>query len=104
MPHFPKPFFRPKKNRWSVQLDGKQVVLGTDRDEAFRRYHELMAERAKGEKRKPEPAAPLSVAGVLDQFLDWLSHRVAEGTKAERTYAWYLKYLQSFVRHADEGG
>ena len=27
MAHFPKPFFRPKKNRWYVQLDGKQITL-----------------------------------------------------------------------------
>ena len=31
MPHFPKPFFRRKKDRWYVQLDGKQINLGSDR-------------------------------------------------------------------------
>jgi len=31
IPHFPKPFFRPKKNRWFVQLDGKRLNLGPDR-------------------------------------------------------------------------
>ena len=33
MAHFPKPFFRPKKNRWYVQLDGKQIkeIIDTGR-------------------------------------------------------------------------
>ena len=42
MQRFPKPFFRKTRNRWTVQLHGKQVNLGPDRDEAFRRYYELM--------------------------------------------------------------
>ena len=42
----PEPFFRPKKNRWYVQLGGKQINLGPDEVAAFRRYHEIMAQRA----------------------------------------------------------
>lgn len=61
MPHFPKPFFRPAKNRWYVQLDGKHVNLGPDRDAAFERCHALMADRAKPQ---PGPAAsPVSPPG-----------------------------------------
>jgi integrase len=98
MPHFPKPFFRPKKDRWYVQLNGKHVNLGTDRDSAFERYHALMAQRAKA---RPAPAAPLAsphplVITVLDEFLIWLAKRVEEGTKAQRTYDWYEQYLNSF--------
>ncbi|MBY0459397.1 MAG: hypothetical protein K2V38_18890 [Gemmataceae bacterium] len=26
----PEPFFRPKKNRWYVEIDGKHVNLGPD--------------------------------------------------------------------------
>ena len=43
MPHFPKPFYRPKRDLWYVQLNGKQINLGRDKDEAFRRYHQLLA-------------------------------------------------------------
>lgn len=91
MPHFPKPFFRPKKNRWYVQLDGKHVNLGSDRDEAFRLYHEVMANR-----KQPIPVvAPSSepfLIEILDAFLDWcLKHR------AERTHETYKERLEEFL-------
>ena len=35
MKRFSQPFFRPKKNRWYVQLDGKQINLGPDETEAW---------------------------------------------------------------------
>lgn len=44
MPHFPKPFFRKSRSLWYVELDGKQVNLGPDREAAFKRYHQFMAE------------------------------------------------------------
>jgi integrase len=93
MPHFPKPFYRPKKRRWYVQLGGKHVNLGPDRDEAFRRYHELMAGRGDppAETVAPPPDAGLVCAG-LDAFLDW-----CQKNKAARTYEWYRAYLQSFL-------
>jgi integrase/recombinase XerC len=98
MRHFPKPFFRPKKDRWYVQLDGKQINLGSDRDAAFERYHALMAGRS--QPRTAPAVLPASdqalVITVLDEFLDWLARRVEEGTKATRTYDWYEQYLNSF--------
>jgi hypothetical protein len=42
MPKFPKPFFRTARNAWFVQVAGKQVNLGPDRDKALRSYHNLM--------------------------------------------------------------
>lgn len=44
MPHFPKPFFRSDRAMFYVQLRGKQINLGPDRDAAFRRYGELIAQ------------------------------------------------------------
>ena len=41
MPHFPKPFFKKGRGVWYVEIDRKQINLGPDRDEAFRRYHQL---------------------------------------------------------------
>ena len=98
MPHFPKPFFRPKKGRWYVQLDGKHVNLGPDEGEAFRRYRALMAERDRKAPAAPEPDYPF-VAVVIDEFTAWLRGRVADGTKARRTLRWYERYLASFLRH-----
>jgi hypothetical protein len=43
MPKFPKPFFRAACKSWFVQVAGKQINLGTDREAAMRRYHELMS-------------------------------------------------------------
>src|SRR5213078_4008018 len=54
-----QPFFRPSRNTWFVQLDGKQINLGPDEGAAFTRYYEL---------------------------------------KAQRTYAWYFTYVQSFTK------
>ena len=89
MPHYPKPFFRAPRGLWYVQIHGRQVNLGPDRDEAFRRYHDLMA-RGRDE---PEPATGDAVVSVLDAFLDWCQKH-----RAPRTYDWYRDYLQSFAR------
>jgi hypothetical protein len=35
MPRYPKPFFRKSRQLWYVQLAGRQVNLGPDRDAAF---------------------------------------------------------------------
>jgi hypothetical protein len=89
MPQYPKPFFRAPRGLWYVQLDGKQINLGPDRDEAFRRYHDLMA------RRRDEPGAPVgdSVLAILDAYLGWCQEH-----RARRTYDWYRDYLQSFGR------
>jgi integrase/recombinase XerC len=96
MPHFPKPFFRPKKNRWYVQLDGKHFNLGPDRDQAFDRYHKIMADR-----KQPVPVAALSseplLVEILDAFLDWcLKHR------AKRTYEAYKERIEELLPSLDD--
>ncbi|HEX4608637.1 MAG TPA: hypothetical protein VH092_10575 [Urbifossiella sp.] len=76
MAHFPKPFFRPKKNRWYVQLDGKQVNLGPDEAAAVRRYNEVMAERGKPAPVVVATTSDPALSAVLDEFLTWcLRHR-----------------------------
>jgi integrase len=94
MPKFPKPFFRTARRAWFVQVAGKQINLGPDRDAAFGRYHELMG--------RPKPAAqPVTadtVLSVLDAFLDWCQRH-----KAGRTYDWYRGYLESFARTVPSG-
>jgi integrase len=94
MPHYPRPFFRAPRGLWYVQLGGRQVNLGPDRDEAFRRYHDLMA-RGRDEA---EPATGDAVVSVLDAFLDWCQKH-----RAVRTYDWYRDYLQSFASSIPRG-
>ena len=68
MARFPKPFFKKARGVWYVEIHRKQINLGPDREEAFRKYHELMAEA-----REPSPADGRSAAllEIVDAFLDW---------------------------------
>lgn len=100
---FPQPYFRAQRGTRCVQLGGKQITLGEDRDEALREYHRLMAER--GQDVSSESASTPGTAAththvvtILDSYLDWLLKRVEEGTKGRRTYRWYHRYLQDFVK------
>lgn len=86
MPRFPKPWFRKDRNSWFVQLDGKQHNLGPDRELAFKRYHDLMAQPKK--RKVPSETVP----AVIDLFLDW-----CEKNRAKRTYEWYQVRCQAFV-------
>ena len=77
MPHFPKPFSKRGSGVWYVEIDRKQVNLGPDRDEAFRRY-QLMAQP------QPKRVAADSSLSDVNAFLDWRSkHRATD------TYLWY---------------
>jgi len=91
MPHYPKPFYRQSRGLWYVQLHGKQVNLGPDREAAFQEYHRLMA--------LPPAVLPVSqkaspyLAELCDEFLDWVSHN-----RAPATYQWYRERLQQLIR------
>jgi integrase len=85
---FPKPFFRKSKQAWYVQFGKHQHSLGKDREEAFRRYRELLLHE---EGKPPRPDRSYTVAEVADLFLDW-----SERHNDERTYDWYRSFLQSF--------
>ncbi len=103
--HTPKPFYRPKKNRWYVQLDGKHINLGSDEKQALARYHEIMAQRANTNsttKPSSNPSDHPFLISIYDQYLDWLSKRVDEGSKQQRTFVWYQTYIQSFIRFENE--
>ena len=43
-----------------VQVDGRQINLGADREVAFRQYHQLMQQPT------PAVALPISVASIVD--------------------------------------
>lgn len=41
----PEPFFRALRGLWYVQFGKKQINLGPDEEQAWAKYHELMALR-----------------------------------------------------------
>lgn len=113
MAHFPKPFFRDSRQLWYVQLDGRQVNLGRDKDSAFRTYHSLMANRT-----EPSPTPPpnstglastaptplltdavgITVVEILDQFLTWV-----QANRSPHTYRWYKDRINSFCNAIANG-
>ncbi len=88
MPHFAKPWLR-KGRGWYLQLNGKQIKLGKDREAAFTRYHKLMQEQKEVQAEKAESD---SVLGIFETFLEWCSRY-----RSPDTYEWYQKHLQSFA-------
>jgi integrase len=90
----PQPWFREGKGAWYVCIDGKQHSLGKDRDEAYRRYHLLMAGVDRREaKAKPEPKAKpkpkrtppaqqeaLTVKRLVERYLADAERRLAKST------------------------
>ncbi|HEX8199235.1 MAG TPA: hypothetical protein VF590_02020, partial [Isosphaeraceae bacterium] len=97
MPRFPKPFFKKSHQSWYVQIDGRQVRLGPDRDAAHRRYHELMAA---GPKVEPPPSRTSSprLVDIFDHFLAFCRDQ-----RAPDTYEWYRWRLQMFTDEIASG-
>jgi len=90
MPRTPRPWWRKDKKCWAVYIDGRRHNLGKDRDAAFQKFHDLMANPRKRVIRSD------SVVAVIDLFLEWVSkHRAAD------TYEWYRQRLQAFAEHVD---
>ena len=57
MPHYPKPFFRKYRQLWYVQIDGRQINLGPDRDAAFAQYRDSDGRASRRPARVPPPRA-----------------------------------------------
>ena len=89
MPHFPKPFFRKSRKTWYVEINGKQINLGKDKDLAFEKYHKLLA----SPDTAPEPQLESKLVVVIcDNFLQWVQKH-----RSEATYGWYLQRLERFA-------
>ncbi|MBX3436062.1 MAG: tyrosine-type recombinase/integrase [Planctomycetaceae bacterium] len=92
MPHFPKPFFKKSHQKWYVEIRRRQHCLGSDRDEAFRRYYELMNQPDMPAP-PPEAINPTQFVTIVDAFLDWVQkHRSPD------TFEWYRYRLERFCR------
>jgi integrase len=92
MPHFPKPFFREQRGLWYVQIHGKQVNLGGDRNTAVAHYHKLMAEAGRVETPTGK-AASQPVIIIIDEFLDWCQKH-----RSRDTFRWYKDRLNWFCQ------
>ena len=84
---FPKPWYRKSRHAWFVTLDGQQIKLGTSRDEALRRYQDLLTQPAK----RAVPSG--SLLAVFEVFLNWCQKH-----RAPDTYEWYRCRLAHFAR------
>jgi integrase len=86
------PWFWEERGEYYVTIRGQRHRLSADKNEADRKFHELMAKP----EALPRPKCPSSngptVAEILDKYLDWCKkHRAA------RTFEWYSDHLQSFL-------
>jgi integrase/recombinase XerC len=97
MPHYPQPFYRTARKAWYVQIEGKQYRLHEDRDEAFKKYHTLMAQAGHLVETAESSAASPKVTEVLERFLEWVQNNRAAGT-----YSSYKERLQSFIDYLRE--
>lgn len=105
-----KPWFRSERNGWYVCKDGQQQFLGEHPEGAppphknkgrwnappaiMRAFHVLMAEPGQA---KPKAATGITVAELLEWFLDW-----CQKNRAHRTYEGHQERLQIFVKEMPE--
>ncbi|MBP3958415.1 tyrosine-type recombinase/integrase [Gemmata sp. G18] len=89
MARTPKPWFRADRNAYFVTINGDRHNLGSDKAEADRLFHELMAV-----KDLPAPTVPTgpTTVEIFDKFLDW-----CEKHREKRTFEWYRDHIQDFL-------
>lgn len=88
MPRPPKPWYWKARKGWYVYIGKEKTPLGRDKDEAIRRFPEIMGKPK--EVRQPAPEG--SIAIILDDFLA----RTYEN-RSKETADCYKDFLQSFA-------
>jgi integrase len=89
VPHFPKPYYRSQRGTWCVQIKGKQITLGADKEAAWAEYHRLMLDRG-------HPAAKrqnLTVVEACDLWLD--QSKAVHQANTYATNRWALQQVTS---------
>lgn len=83
----PKPFFRNFTKSWYVQIHGRQINLGRDKEQAWVKYRQIIA--------APETleAHTTTVLSVFEQYLEWV-----QANRSSATYAAAQRYLTAFAR------
>jgi integrase len=84
----PEPYWRKQTRCYYVQIGKKQYRLDPDESEAWRRYHELMANPP---NKAEEVKKLVFVKDVLSAFLDW-----TEANQASKTFRWHRDHLRNF--------
>lgn len=69
----PKPWFRQQSKRWYLQINGKQVNLGPDRESAFETFHRLMSGQGAAQ-------AGISARCLVDRYAVWIDAHRAQST------------------------
>jgi integrase len=85
----PSPWYRESKGAWYVCLDGSQINLGRDKDEAFRRFHQLMLDRG---TQAPGIDPSLTVGRLAEVYTNDCRHRLKPNPFKMADY-----FLRSFV-------
>jgi integrase len=88
------PWYWEERAAWYVTIDGQRHRLAPDKDEAERRYHELMANRKKEPRRQRGELLAIEVA---DRFLEWSAKN-----RAASTVDWYKDLIQRFFNSSRE--
>jgi integrase len=79
-----EPFYKHSHKAYYVEINGRQIRLGTEEKAAWDEYHRLMAGK--------QPATDKTPArDIIDQFLRWTERR-----SAPLTVAWYTRHLTRF--------
>jgi integrase len=112
MARTPSPWFWDERQGWYVNKGGQRHFLGEHPQGAppprkskgkwnappaiVQAFHALMAAPAepKAAGKTAVKADGLTVAAILDKFLDWCQKQ-----RAGRTYDWYRDHLQGFLNH-----
>ncbi|MCD0458958.1 tyrosine-type recombinase/integrase [Roseiconus lacunae] len=84
----PKPFFRKQKQCWYVQIEGRRISLGKDKEQAWKRYHEIMAGN------RPIVESTVTVVELLERYLDWV-----QANRKPTTYDKIRHRLRHFSKH-----
>jgi hypothetical protein len=88
MPRKPKPYYRKQAKAWYFSTQGKRYSLGKDKQAAFQKFHEIMADKdlLKGQV--------TTLYELAQSYLDWCQINRSEGT-----YENYKRFLKSFIDH-----
>jgi len=81
---------RSGKVYWYVEIHGRQVPLGPDKEVAFKTWHALASTLV-------TPTEDMQVHTLLNLYLDW-----TQKNRAKATYAWYQMFLKSFAKMVPE--
>ncbi|MEM9657283.1 MAG: integrase, partial [Planctomycetota bacterium] len=86
MPRPSKPYLRKQTKSWYCSIDGRQVALGKDRETAFAKFHEQMADRS-------QVSGQATTLYELSQaYLDW-----CKANRKTATYERHRHFLKRFI-------